>query len=93
VGLKEGKCVMFVDVSWEDQEEKLAKDKNLIVPVPGNSCARIGPIEVEVQKPPPPSKDSKTAAAAPAGGMVWWNGEKWSNKKGPAKRKKGKAKK
>lgn len=93
VGLKEGKCVMFVDVSWEDQEEKLAKDKNLIVPVPGNSCARIGPIEVEVQKPPPPSKDSKGAAPAPAGGMQWWNGEKWSNKKGPAKRKKGKGKK
>merc|ERR1711968_130372 len=50
VGLREGKCVLFVDVSWEDQEEKLALKKQLLAPVVENTVARIGPIEVEVSK-------------------------------------------
>merc|ERR1711870_197605 len=51
VGLKEGRCVLFVDVAWEDQEEKLALAHGLSAPVCENSVARIGPLEVEVQKP------------------------------------------
>jgi len=83
VSLKEGKCVMFVDVSWEDQEEKLCKAQGLIAPVAENSIARIGPIEVDVQKPTPgaQSKDKDVK-------IQWWNGEKWSAKKGPARKKK-----
>merc|ERR1712183_359222 len=79
VGLKEGRCVLFVDVGWENQEEKLAAAHQLSAPVCENSIARIGPLEVEVQKPS--GKQDK-------GIFVWWNGEKWSAKKGPAKRKK-----
>mmetsp|Transcript_135924 Transcript_135924/g.378819 ORF Transcript_135924/g.378819 Transcript_135924/m.378819 type:complete len:545 (-) Transcript_135924:99-1733(-) len=83
VAMKEGKCVFFVDVSWEDQEEKLALEHELSRPVHENSVARIGPVEVEVTKP----TGGKPDASKAAGAMVWWNGEKWSNKKGPAKRK------
>eukprot|EP00440_Ansanella_granifera_P026244 gb/GFBE01028499.1/.p1 GENE.gb/GFBE01028499.1/~~gb/GFBE01028499.1/.p1 ORF type:complete len:546 (+),score=139.99 gb/GFBE01028499.1/:1-1638(+) len=79
VALKEGKCVLFVDVSWEDQEEKLCLAHGLTSPVAENTIARIGPIEVEV---------SKSAPKADKGTLQWWNGEKWSNKKGPAKKKK-----
>jgi len=79
VALKEGKCVLFVDMSWEDQEEKLTTTKTLATPVSVNSVARIGPIEVEVEK---------QTGKVEKGTFVWWNGEKWSNKKGPAKRKK-----
>mmetsp|Transcript_64817 Transcript_64817/g.200708 ORF Transcript_64817/g.200708 Transcript_64817/m.200708 type:complete len:339 (+) Transcript_64817:605-1621(+) len=78
VAQKEGKCVLFVDVGWEDQEEPLAIEHRLCKPVHENSIARIGPVEVEVQAP---------ASKPDAGTFVWWNGEKWSNKKGPAKRK------
>jgi len=85
VSLKEGKCVLFVDLSWEDQEEKLAFTNKLMKPTNENSVARIGPIEVEVVKPPANHKADKKV-------FMWWNGEKWSNKKGPAKRKKGKKK-
>eukprot|EP00928_Gymnodinium_smaydae_P061591 TRINITY_DN45635_c0_g1_i1.p1 TRINITY_DN45635_c0_g1~~TRINITY_DN45635_c0_g1_i1.p1 ORF type:complete len:550 (-),score=159.33 TRINITY_DN45635_c0_g1_i1:46-1695(-) len=80
VALQEGKCVLFVEVSWEDQEEKLAGAKGLRRPVAENTVARIGPIEVTVQK------------AAPANGkadalpLQWWNGDKWTAKKGPAKK-------
>jgi len=77
VALKEGKTVLFVDVSWEDQEERLALEHKLCRPVHENSVARIGPLEVEVMKP----------AVKQEASFVWWNGEKWSNKKGPAKRK------
>lgn len=80
VALKEGKCVLFADMSWEDQEEKLAASKRLATPVTDNSVARIGPIEVEVEK--------QGAAKVEKGSFVWWNGEKWTNKKGPAKKKK-----
>lgn len=79
VAVKEGKCVLFVDMSWEDQEEKLATAKKIATPVSVNSVARIGPIEVEVEK---------QTGKVEKGTFVWWNGEKWSNKKGPAKRKK-----
>jgi len=79
VALKEGKCVLFVDVSWEDQEEKLCAQHSLTAPVAENTIARIGPIEVEVQK---------ATGKLDKGAMQWWNGEKWSNKKGPAKKKK-----
>lgn len=81
VGLSEGKCVLFVDVSWEDQEEKLCLSKGLTSPVAENTIARIGAIEVEVVKP---------SGKLDKGAFQWWNGEKWSNKKGPAKKKKGK---
>mmetsp|Transcript_81154 Transcript_81154/g.250456 ORF Transcript_81154/g.250456 Transcript_81154/m.250456 type:complete len:204 (+) Transcript_81154:67-678(+) len=80
VAQKEGKCVLFVDVGWEDQEEPLALEHRLCRPVHENSIARIGPVEVEVQVPPPGTKTD-------SGVFVWWNGEKWSNKKGPAKKK------
>lgn len=79
VGLSEGKCVLFVDVSWEDQEEKLCLSKGLTSPVAENTIARIGAIEVEVVKP---------SGKLDKGAFQWWNGEKWSNKKGPAKKKK-----
>eukprot|EP00416_Gambierdiscus_australes_P030349 CAMPEP_0171085854 /NCGR_PEP_ID=MMETSP0766_2-20121228/19185_1 /TAXON_ID=439317 /ORGANISM="Gambierdiscus australes, Strain CAWD 149" /LENGTH=211 /DNA_ID=CAMNT_0011543449 /DNA_START=15 /DNA_END=646 /DNA_ORIENTATION=+ len=39
VGLQEGTCVLFVDVSWEDQEEKLSLEHNLVRPVRENSVA------------------------------------------------------
>jgi len=82
IGLQEGKCVMFLDVSWEDQEGKLISSHGMEKPVTCNSIARIGPFEVEVQRPPPGS-------AKPADKTFqWWNGDKWSNKKGPAKKKK-----
>jgi len=76
------KCVFFVEVSWEDQEEKLAAKHGLTAPVAENTVARIGPIEVEVTKTPfvAYGKDKE-------GAFQWWNGEKWSAKKGPAKRK------
>lgn len=80
IGLQEGKCVMFLDVSWEDQEGKLCNGHGMTKPVTCNSVARIGPIEVEVQKPSPGAKADKT--------FQWWNGDKWTNKKGPAKKKK-----
>merc|ERR1712232_788286 len=47
VGLQEGKCVLFVDLSWEDQEEKLTGEKQLQVPVMENTVGRIGPLEIE----------------------------------------------
>lgn len=86
VAMKEGKCVLFVDLSWEDQEEKLVQARNLITPSSNNSTARIGPVEVEVQKPS--SKDDRSKLP-----MMWWNGEQWSKKKGAAKKKKAKGKK
>lgn len=79
VALKEGTCTLFVDLGWEDQEEKLAAAKNLATPVAENSMARIGPVEVLIEK---------QTGKVEKGTFVWWNGEKWSNKKGPAKRKK-----
>lgn len=80
VALAEGKCVFFVDISWEDQEGKLVAEHGLSTPVHENSIARIGPMEVEIQKPPAGSaRGDKT--------FQWWNGDKWSNKKGPAKKK------
>jgi len=84
IGLKEGKCVLFVDLSWEDQEDKLTSNYGLTAPVLENSTARVGPIEVEVQKPPAGKPADKS--------FVWWNGVKWSNKKGPAGKKKKKGK-
>jgi len=83
VALREGKCVIFVDISWEDQEEKLCQRQQLPSPVAKNTVARIGPVEVDVQK-------AGGGKAEKAGALQWWNGEKWSNKKGPAKKKKGK---
>lgn len=80
VGLVPGKCVLFADMSWEDQEEKLALKKTIITPCHENSVGRIGPIEVEVV-------EAKPAAKGEQGTFVWWNGEKWSAKKGPAKKK------
>jgi len=79
IGLQEGKCVMFVDISWEDQESVLCQSHSLGAPVKENCIARIGPIEVDVQKPVPGAPKEKT--------FMWWNGDKWSNKKGPAKKK------
>mmetsp|Transcript_70916 Transcript_70916/g.122919 ORF Transcript_70916/g.122919 Transcript_70916/m.122919 type:complete len:572 (+) Transcript_70916:175-1890(+) len=80
VALSEGKCVFFVDVSWEDQEGKLVATHGLTTPVHENSIARIGPMEVTVEKAPPGApRADKT--------LQWWNGDKWSNKKGPAKKK------
>jgi len=85
VGLQEGTCVMFVDISWEDQESKVCVDHQLPAPVKENSIARIGPISVDVQKTgaAPASKDAKPGEKT----FMWWNGEKWSNKKGPVKKK------
>lgn len=80
IALKEGKCVLFVEVSWEDQEEKLCAAHKLSAPCADNSVARIGPIEVEVSKAGPPGKDKVIP-------FQWWNGEKWTAKKGPAKKK------
>jgi Ca2+-binding EF-hand superfamily protein len=83
VAVREGKCVIFVDLSWEDQEEKLAGTQKLLAPCSYNSAQRIGPIEVEVQKP----TVKEDRATMP---LMWWNGEQWSKKKGAAKKKKGK---
>lgn len=80
VALKEGEQILFIDVSWEDQEERLATRYKLLAPCAENTVARIGPIKVVVTKPAPgpPAKDKP---------IMWWNGDKWSNKKGPAKKK------
>lgn len=79
IGLQEGKCVMFIDISWEGQEMLLCQTHSLGAPVKENSIARIGPIEIDVQKPVPGAPKEKT--------FMWWNGDKWTNKKGPAKKK------
>jgi len=76
IGMKPGSCVLFVDVSWDLQEELLAKKYKLTAPVAENSVARIGPIQVEVE-----------SSAGEKDCFEWWNGEKWSKKKGPAKKK------
>jgi len=81
VALKEGKCILFVEVSWEDQEEKLCAAHKLTAPCADNTVARIGPIEVEVSKNGPAGGKDKVIQ------FQWWNGEKWSAKKGPAKKK------
>lgn len=86
VGLKEGKCVLFVEISWEDQEEKLCATQGVEQPCAENSIYRIGPIEVDVQKPESRISGSKDKTAPP---IRWWTGDKWANKKaGPAKKKK-----
>jgi Ca2+-binding EF-hand superfamily protein len=110
VALKPGRCVMFVDVSWEDQEEKLAAKYKTCAPVNENSIGRIGPIQVVIEAAPktnqgrrPPQSDGRESPRSPGGGkknkdafgsqeanIMWWNGEKWSNKKGAAPKKKGK---
>jgi len=79
VSLKEGRAVLFVDVGWEDQEEKLCVTHKIIQPLFKYTVARIGPIEVEVVK--------TVAGRGPPGNLQWWNGEKWTGKKGPKKRK------
>jgi hypothetical protein len=79
VALKEGKCVLFVEVSWEDQEEGVCAENQLLTPCPYNSVARVGPVEVEV------TKNMDRSKVVP---FQWWNGEKWAGKKGPAKKKK-----
>eukprot|EP00747_Dinoflagellata_sp_TGD_P164166 gnl/TRDRNA2_/TRDRNA2_183711_c0_seq1.p1 gnl/TRDRNA2_/TRDRNA2_183711_c0~~gnl/TRDRNA2_/TRDRNA2_183711_c0_seq1.p1 ORF type:complete len:563 (-),score=129.93 gnl/TRDRNA2_/TRDRNA2_183711_c0_seq1:96-1784(-) len=79
IAQKEGQCIMFVDLSWEDQETKLATSHKLATPVAENSVARVGPIQVDVQK---------RTGTADKSVFQWWNGEKWTNKKGPAKKKK-----
>lgn len=76
IGIKEGTCTFFVDVCWEEEEPSLASHHNLSQPVQENSIARIGPIQVNVQTGV--TKDTT---------FMWWNGEKWTNKKGPAKKK------
>lgn len=85
VALKEGACTMFVDVSWEDQEEKLTEIHDLVTPCAENTIARIGPILVEVERLP--QKTDTRHSAAKESVFVWWNGDKWSNKKGPAKKR------
>jgi len=79
VGLQEGKCVLFVDISWEDQEGRLCSTHTLEAPVHENTVARIGPIEVEVKPVAAGAPKDKT--------FMWWNGDKWTAKKGPAKKK------
>lgn len=83
VALREGTCVFFVDVGWEDQEEKLARTHRLTAPCIENTVARVGAIEVEVHAKAANTTSSKDNKPQ----LVWWNGEKWSNKKGPAKKK------
>jgi len=65
---------------------------NTTAPVSENSIARIGPVEVQVGSEP---RDRRRGAgdrkADDKAGIQWWNGEKWSSKKGPA-RKRAKAK-
>merc|ERR1712232_1097774 len=53
----------------------------LTAPCADNTVARIGPIEVEVSKNGPPGGKDKVIQ------FQWWNGEKWTAKKGPAKKK------
>merc|ERR1712139_50046 len=83
VAMKEGTCTLFVDCSWEEEEATLAMDHKLIQPCQENSIARIGPIAVKVEAGTSKVVDEK----------LWWNGEKWSNKNVPAKKKGGKKKK
>eukprot|EP00928_Gymnodinium_smaydae_P081312 TRINITY_DN64860_c0_g1_i1.p1 TRINITY_DN64860_c0_g1~~TRINITY_DN64860_c0_g1_i1.p1 ORF type:complete len:563 (+),score=86.29 TRINITY_DN64860_c0_g1_i1:46-1734(+) len=80
VALAEGTCVLFVEVSWEDQEEVLAAARKLEAPVAENTIARIGPMQVTVKKMPSTARKRET-------GLQWWNGVKWGPKKGPAKTK------
>lgn len=85
VAMQEGTCVLFVDLSWEDQEEVLVRNHGLTAPCIENTVGRIGPIEVEVSGSGRPSTSGGKDAAPPT--FQWWNGEKWSNKKGPVKSK------
>ncbi|CAE7840190.1 unnamed protein product [Symbiodinium sp. CCMP2592] len=73
VALQEGKCVIFADVSWEDQEEKLCLTHKLLAPVAKNTVARIGPIEAEIQK--------AVGGKGDKGALQWWTGDKWAGKK------------
>jgi len=88
VALRPGRCVMFIDVSWEDQEEKLAAKHSTCAPVNENSIARIGPMEVFIEAPKR-SNESRggNSKKKEAGEIMWWNGDKWTNKKGAAKKK------
>jgi len=90
VALAPGKCIFFIDLGWEDQEEKLAAQQRLITPVAENSIARIGPLEVTVSR-----EDGSPGGGAKAKGgkakertTMWWTGDKWSAKKPGAKAKK-----
>lgn len=73
VALQEGKSVIFADVSWEDQEEKLCLTHKLLAPVSKNTVARIGPMEVEIQK--------AVGGKGDKGALQWWTGDKWAGKK------------
>lgn len=79
VALTPGTCVFFIDLAWEDQEEKLAAQHKLTTPVAENSIARIGPLLVRVEKQ---AKDSPQKPTT-----MWWNGCKWTKTKGSAKKK------
>lgn len=95
VCLQAGRCVFFIDVSWEDQESKLAEKHKTCAPVSENSIARIGPLEVIVE---PRSTHRKIGhhmdhrlggkkESNTKGNIMWWNGAKWSHKKGVKKAK------
>ena len=66
VAIKEGKCVLCVDVSWEDQEEELATSKRLATPClaephsqgPGQSWGRGGRIVTGEARPRLIQRDS-----------------------------------
>lgn len=84
VAQKEGRCELFVDVSWEPQEEALASKHWLCAPAAVNSVARIGPLHVEVQKKPADPTGRVAAVDGPQ--TLWWNGARWSAKRAGGKR-------
>jgi len=100
VALQPGRCVLFIDVSWEDQETKLAGMHEMCAPVSENSIARIGPVEVLVLDARTANKgghlEQRLGQEKKKGhsdkGILWWNGDKWSYKKGSGVKAKAKAK-
>ena len=79
VGNREGVCTLFVEMSWEHQEEVLSQVSRL--PATEASVGRVGPLRVTVERAPPKVSDLMQKAK----GAMWWTGSKWSTK--PIKRK------
>jgi len=74
VAQREGTCTLFVELSWEHQEELLAQGM-FPTPAAEASVGRIGPLQITVQKTAPPVPEMQKSK-----GVLWWTGSKWAAK-------------
>jgi len=85
VAVKEGTARIFVELSWENAEDEVARQPGHFsqceCPAGEVSVGRIGPLYMEV-KPgvAPPEYMRTTGSANPP--LVWWNGVKWGARRG-----------